>query len=405
MGNGRTRVLTVTQVNSYIRDLLQHDFVLRQVTVQGEVSNCKYHNSGHIYFTLKDGTGALAAVMFARDRIGLRFRLQEGQQVLVSGRISVYEKTGTYQLYASAIEQAGQGDLFRILEERKARLAEMGMFAEEYKQPIPRFIRRLGVVTAPDGAAIRDIEKIARRRNPYVQVILYPAIVQGEYAVPSIVRGIRQLDRIGVDVMIVGRGGGSIEDLWAFNEEPVARAIFDCSTPVISAVGHQTDTTIADLVADRRAATPSEAAEMAVYDIASYDQELTQMKRRLTAAANRCIQEQRARIRQASYRLELVTPRHRLDNQRLAISDLQEKLILIMQQSILSRRHRSAVLAARLDGTSPLKKMSGGYAYVESEDGRALRSAAQVSPGDNVRIHVADGTDQGQITDIMRRNA
>lgn len=265
-------VYSVSQVNTYIKNMFAQDFALNRIQVKGEVSNLKYHTSGHIYFTLKDGGSALAAVMFAgRRAAGLKFRMQEGQQVIVRGSIEVYERDGRYQLYAKEIEPDGTGDLYRRFVELRDRLEEMGMFAGEYKQPIPRYARTVGIVTASTGAAIRDIMNISARRNPYVQLVLFPAQVQGEGAVPSIVKGIEVLDRMGLDVIIVGRGGGSIEDLWAFNEEAVARAIFACRTPVISAVGHETDVTIADYVADLRAPTPSAAAELAVFDYAQFE--------------------------------------------------------------------------------------------------------------------------------------
>ena len=246
-------VVTVGQLNSYIKNMFTQDYLLQRIFVKGEVSNCKYHSSGHIYFTLKDSRGTISCVMFAGSRSGLSFRMSEGQQVIVGGTVDVYERDGKYQLYAKQIMLDGSGQLYERFEMLKRELEESGMFAREYKQPIPRFIRTLGVVTADTGAAVRDIIQVAGRRNPYVQIILYPAIVQGEAAVGSIVRGIRALEALGVDVMIVGRGGGSIEDLWAFNEREVAQAVFDCSVPIISAVGHETDTTIIDFVSDLRA--------------------------------------------------------------------------------------------------------------------------------------------------------
>ncbi len=242
-------VYTVAQGNSYIKNMFVQDYMLQSIFVKGEISNCKYHSSGHIYFTLKDEKGIIACVMFAGSRAGLSFRLEEGQQVVVGGTIDVYERDGKYQLYAKQITLDGAGLLYEKFDRLKRELEEMGMFALEYKQPIPRFIKTLGVVTAPTGAAVRDIINIATRRNPYVQIILYPALVQGEQAPASIVNGIHALERLGVDVMIVGRGGGSIEDLWAFNEEIVAQAVFDCCVPIVSAVGHETDTTIIDFVA------------------------------------------------------------------------------------------------------------------------------------------------------------
>ena len=265
MARENTNIYSVGQVNTYIKNLFAQDFLLERIAVKGEVSNCKYHTSGHIYFTLKDVTGAIACVMFAGNRKGLAFRMKEGDNVVVKGSIQVYERDGKYQLYAKEITLDGAGALYVRFEQLKQELAEMGMFAPEYKQPIPAYIRTLGIVTAPTGAAIQDIRNIAHRRNPMVRLILYPALVQGEGAAASIVNGIRALEALGVDAMIVGRGGGSIEDLWAFNEEIVARAVFDCSVPIISAVGHETDTTIIDYVADLRAPTPSAAAELAVW--------------------------------------------------------------------------------------------------------------------------------------------
>ena len=274
-------VYSVGQVNSYIKNMFAQDFMLRQISVKGEVSNCKYHTNGHIYFTIKDAAGAMRAVMFAGSRKGLSFHMKEGDRVIVTGSIEVYERDGVYQMYARQIEADGAGNLFLKFEQLKRELEEMGMFAAEYKQPIPKYIHRLGIVTAPTGAAIQDIRNIATRRNPYVQLILYPALVQGSGAAESIVNGIRALDMLGVDTIIVGRGGGSIEDLWAFNEEIVARAIFDCQTPIISAVGHETDTTIADLVADLRAPTPSAAAELAVADVRDIEDALRQQQERM----------------------------------------------------------------------------------------------------------------------------
>lgn len=256
--------------------------MLRQVSIKGEVSNCKYHTSGHIYFTIKDAGAAMNAIMFAGSRAaGLSFHMKEGDQVIVTGSVEVYEKTGAYQLYAKKIEFDGEGNLYLKFEQLKRELEEMGMFAAEYKQPIPQYAGRIGVVTAPTGAAVQDIRNVSSRRNPYVQVILYPALVQGEGAADSIVKGIQTLDAMNLDVIIVGRGGGSIEDLWAFNEEIVARAIFDCRTPIISAVGHETDWTIADFVSDRRAPTPSAAAELAVSDYRQTLERLDNLRRRM----------------------------------------------------------------------------------------------------------------------------
>ena len=301
-------VYSVGQVNNYIKNMFAQDFMLHQISIKGEVSNCKYHSSGHIYFTLKDQTGTINAIMFAGNRKGLSFQMKEGDKVVVTGSVEVYERDGKYQIYAREIELDGAGGLYLKFEALKRELEEMGMFAEEYKQPIPRFARRIGIVTAPTGAAVQDIRNIAARRNPYVQLILYPALVQGEGAAASIVNGIHALEQLGVDVMIVGRGGGSIEDLWAVNEAIVARAIFECTVPVISAVGHQTDWTIADYVADLRAPTPSAAAELAVFDYVQTKHMLAELKHRMDMRLKQRIEGMRAVLEQYKLRMRYLSP-------------------------------------------------------------------------------------------------
>ena len=386
-------VYSVRQVNAYIKNMFVQDFMLNRIYVKGEVSNCKYHTSGHIYFSLKDESGAIACVMFAGERrTGLTFRMQEGQKVIVLGSVSVYERDGRYQLYAREILPDGEGDLYRRYEQLKRELEEMGMFSAEYKQPIPFYNRKIGIVTAPTGAAIRDIMNISRRRNPYVQLILYPALVQGEQAAESIVKGIQTLDAYGVDVMIVGRGGGSIEDLWAFNEEIVARAIFECRTPVISAVGHETDTTIADYVADLRAPTPSAAAELAVVDYRQLVESVRIFKNQLADRVEQKIVRNRDRARYLQARLLQASPQYQLREKRQYAADLNDKMRQAFSDKAKDRRHRLALYAERLDGCSPLKKLQQGYSYTESPDGRALTSITQVKEGDAVTIHVTDGT-------------
>ena len=391
-------VYSVAQVNRYIKNMFTQDFMLNRIYVKGEVSNCKYHTSGHIYFSLKDESGAIACVMFAGDRrSGLTFRMQEGQKVIVLGSVSVYERDGRYQLYAREIVPDGEGDLYRQFELLKKELEEMGMFAPEFKQPIPFYSRTIGIVTAPTGAAIRDIMNITRRRNPYVQLVLYPALVQGEQAADSIVRGIRTLDQYGVDVMIVGRGGGSMEDLWAFNEEKVARAIFECHTPVISAVGHETDTTIADYVADLRAPTPSAAAELAVTDYRQLMSGLELYRNQLADRLEQKIQNSRQRAEYLRLRLLQASPEYQLREKKQYASDLEERLKRSMEQKITDRKHRMALYAERLEGVSPLKKLQQGYSYTEAPDGKALRSVFQVNPFDQLIIHVTDGTIKAEV--------
>lgn len=386
-----TGIYTVSQINTYIKNMFVQDYALSRISVKGEVSNCKYHSSGHIYFTLKDGKGTLSAVMFASQRVGLSFRLEEGQQVIVTGSVDVYERDGKYQLYAKEIKREGKGDLFLRFQQLKEELEEMGMFSPEYKQPIPRYAKVIGVVTAPTGVAIRDIMNISARRNPYVQLVLYPALVQGEQAKYSIAEGIRTLDAVGVDVMIVGRGGGSIEDLWAFNEEMVARAIFDCSTPVISAVGHETDVTIADYVADLRAPTPSAAAELAVFDYLQFQREIEGYVSALRIGMERKLQQERARLEQYQFRLKLKDPVHELRVNRQRIAEFENGFRREMDERLKEARHRLALAAGRLKGLSPLEKISGGFGFLTDEQGKRIQSAGQVSPGDRISIQVRDG--------------
>lgn len=392
-------VYTVGQVNSYIKNMFTQDFMMNRIYVKGEVSNCKYHTSGHIYFTLKDESGALTAVMFAGNRKGLTFPMKNGDNVIVLGSISVYERDGKYQLYAKEIILDGAGVLYQKFEALKKELEEMGMFAEEYKQPIPKYIKTLGIVTAPTGAAIRDIQNISKRRNPYVQTILYPALVQGEGAVASIVNGIHALEQLKVDVIIVGRGGGSIEDLWAFNEEAVARAIFECSIPIISAVGHETDTTIADFVADLRAPTPSAAAELAVYDWQELAQQLLSVKMELNRGMSDKLEQTEERLRMYERQLKLLTPQNRLNDKRQYAIDLEEKLHLYMQQKLREKKHQMELYAGQLEGMSPVKKLSQGYSYVSDETGKALSDVTKVKKDDKIIVHMLNGKVNATVTE------
>ena len=393
-------IYTVTQVNAYIKNMFTQDYMLQAVLVKGEVSNCKYHSSGHIYFTLKDSKGTMNCVMFAGNRQGLNFRLMEGQQVIVGGTVDVYERDGKYQLYARQIVLDGAGLLYEKFEQLKRELEELGMFAQEYKQPIPKYIRTLGVVTADTGAAVRDIIQITRRRNPYVQIILYPAIVQGEAAAQSIVNGIRALEARNVDVMIVGRGGGSMEDLWAFNERIVAQAVFDCTVPIISAVGHETDTTIIDYVADLRAPTPSAAAELAVYDVNQLTDVLEAYENSLKKLIRRSIQDNRERLKHYEMQFKYLSPAARIRDRKTYALSLEERLQDRMQKILSIKRHRLALYAEQMKGLSPLEKLSSGYSYVENEKGQNIRSITQVTEGELLHIRVKDGTVSAQVTEV-----
>ena len=406
-------VYSVTQVNSYIKNMISQDFLLRRLSVKGEVSNCKYHTSGHIYFTLKDGGGTLAAVMFAGQRRGLKFRLEEGQQVVVKGTVDVYERDGRFQLYAQEIELSGRGDLYVKYERLLRELEEMGMFDAGYKRPIPKYAKTVGIVTAPTGAAVRDIINISKRRNPYVQLVLYPALVQGEGAKDSIVHGIRTLDQMGLDVLIVGRGGGSIEDLWAFNEEEVARAIFACNTPVISAVGHETDVTIADYVADLRAPTPSAAAELAVFDYGQFLADLEGRKRKLDREMGVFLDSVKSRLKRDELKIQIHHPQRIINEKRQRLADIEDRMNRRMEKKIEDDRRkvtvkqdaleylmerrlehdkkRLAVASGKLWGLSPLKKLSQGYGFVTDESGERLASVKQAPVGSRIHAQVADG--------------
>jgi len=394
-------IYSVTQVNSYIKNMFVQDYLLHRLSVRGEVSNCKYHTSGHIYFTLKDQSGTLSAVMFAGQRKGLNFRLQEGQQVIVTGSVDVYERDGRYQLYAREIKREGMGDLFERFRKLRDELEEMGMFAPEYKQPIPGYAMTVGVVTASTGAAIRDIMNISARRNPYVQLVLYPALVQGEQAKYSIVKGIRTLDSMGLDVMIVGRGGGSIEDLWAFNEEMVARAIFECRTPVISAVGHETDVTIADYVADMRAPTPSAAAELAVFDYRQFEGQMQRYRDVLTRNMSRCVEGERHRLEQCRLRLLVHHPQRQLNEKRQHLADIEEKMGVLLEQKLEDRKHRLALISGKLQALSPLARLSRGFGFVTGEDGKRVESVNQAAKGRELAVRLADGTLKTKVTEVI----
>lgn len=384
-------VYSVGQVNNYIKNMFTQDFMLSRIYVKGEVSNCKYHTSGHIYFSLKDETGTIACVMFAGARKGLAFRMQDGQKVVALGSVNVYERDGKYQLYAKEIILEGAGLLYEKYEALKKELEEMGMFSSQFKQQIPSHIKRLGIVTAPTGAAVRDIMNISRRRNPYVQLILYPALVQGEGAADSIVKGISMLDSYGVDTIIVGRGGGSIEDLWAFNEEKVARAIFNCRTPVISAVGHETDVTIADYVADLRAPTPSAAAELAVADVRQVTERLNQYRytfyNRMTGQIERARQEAKSR----QLRLNYLSPENQIREKRQNLIDKEERLQQLMRRALDEKRHQMMIYVERMKGLSPLDKLSQGYSYIADEKGKTVTSIAQAREGEMLKLYVTDG--------------
>ena len=396
-------VYSVTQVNTYIKNMFQTDYLLRNLDVRGEISNLKYHSSGHIYFTLKDEKSAIKCVMFSGDAKMLTFKFKEGMQVSVNGRIDIFERDGTYQLYVKSAKEEGRGDLFLEFEKLKEKLGDMGMFDEAYKRPIPAYVKTLGVVTAPTGAAVRDIINVSKRRNPGIGIVLFPAIVQGDEAPASIVKGIKTLENYGVDLIIVGRGGGSVEDLWCFNDESVAQAIFDCSVPIISAVGHETDFTIADFVADKRAATPSQAAEFAVCDISALLTRLYELKKSLNKEMNRVLFERKKDAEFFARQLAALSPVSRLNEQKDRLLRSKNLLNRAINDSLKNARHRLEINAGRLHGLSPLKRLSGGYAYVESA-GKAVKSIKEVKEGTLLSINVTDGRISAKVEDLTPYN-
>lgn len=395
------QIFSVSQINSYIKNMFVKDYVLNRIYMKGEVSNCKYHTSGHIYFTLKDKTGQMACVMFAGQRTGLTFQLMNGQSVVVFGSINVYERDGTYQMYAKAIQLDGIGLLYEKFELLKQRLREEGLFDSAHKKEIPSFPKQIGIVTASTGAAIRDMVNIANRRNPFVRLILYPAQVQGEGAAKTIVEGIKTLDKLGVDTIIIGRGGGSIEDLWAFNEEMVARAVFACKTPIISAVGHETDTTISDFVADLRVPTPSAAAELAVNDSSLLERTFVDYHSALVQGIMGKIERERTKLNQYKLRLSYTNPTYQINQKRQQTIDLEETLKRLMKHKIEQKRHQLAVYIEKLKGLSPIEKLNQGYCVASNKEGEVVNKISKVHVGESIVIDVMDGRIKAVIEEIL----
>lgn len=397
-------VYSVGQVNAYIKNMFNADFALNNIYIKGEISNCKYHTSGHIYFTLKDSTGVISAVMFAGNRKGLKFKLEEGQKVIALGSVSVYERDGKYQLYAKQIILEGTGLLYQRFEQLKTRLEEMGLFDKMYKKPIPKYATKVGICTASTGAAIQDIINISKRRNPFIQLYLYPCLVQGQGAAVDIVNAIRCLDSMDLDVIIVGRGGGSIEDLWAFNEEIVAKAIFDCNTPVISAVGHETDFTIADFVADMRAPTPSAAAELAVFDYSEFIEKQLNYGRLLFSSIDNKLKIYRKSLKSYETSVNLFSPVNQLQNRRQCSDELMTKLSKELNDVLNDRKHKLQIYAERLNGMSPLNKISKGFAYVTDGNKKPLTSVSQVKADDEMSLIIKDGIIKAKVVEVFQKS-
>ena len=395
------KVFSVAQINAYIKRIFQSDYALNRIYIKGEVSNCKYHSSGHIYFSLKDDKSQISCVMFANQRIsGLDFEMENGQTVIVSGSISVFERNGTYQLYANEISLDGIGRLYVEFEKLKEKLYRQGLFDHEKKKPIPQNPKTIGIVTAKTGAAIHDIMSVAKRRNPYIQLVLYPAQVQGDGAAETIVRGIETLDRYGVDTIIIGRGGGSIEDLWAFNEEKVARAIYAAKTPIISGTGHEVDTTIADYAADLRAATPTAACELAVPDLRETLDAIDARKRSLSVQIRHILRNYELRLEQYSGKLRRFDPKLQLQGQRMTLAELEDRLTKRMDYLRNRYQHRLELYAQRLHGLSPTAKLIGGYGYLSDQSGQPVVSAKHIAKGDEIQITISDGSLKTKVSEV-----
>ena len=384
-------VYSVSKVNAYIKNMFMQDFVLNKISVEGEVSNCTYAGSNHIYFTIKDEGGTLSAVMFASQRGGLSFDMKRGQRVIVTGSISCYEKEGRYQLYATKIEETGKGELYEKYLKLKEKLEDMGMFDSSYKRQIPKFVQSIGVATAQTGAVINDIRNVSYRRNPYVRIVLAPCLVQGEFAPGSIISAIKKLDKMNLDVIIVGRGGGSIEDLYCFNDEELAETIFNTKTPIISAVGHETDFTIADFVADLRAPTPSAAAEIANFVYADYMYTLDFYKNKLDECVRRKVDYTKRDLDMLLIRLNTLSPQIKLREQKQRLENFSKILQNDFKNILENNKNILINMSKRLETVSPLKRLSGGYAYISDKDNKKVLSAATLHQEDEINVFFSDG--------------
>ncbi len=384
-------IYSVFQVNTYIHNMFREDYLLSDVSVSGEISNLKFHTSGHIYFTLKDDKSAISCAIFRPSAQKLNIALKDGDKIVASGSISNYVPNGSVTFNVTKVEYEGVGDLTVKFEELKKRLAEQGLFDKEFKKPIPKFPKTIGIVTAPTGAAIRDIISVSKRRNPYISLILFPALVQGEGAKESIVKGIETLEKANVDVIIVGRGGGSLEDLWAFNEEEVAYAIFQCPIPVISAVGHEIDFTISDFTADLRAATPSAAAELAVPDIRQTIEDIEDLKKSLDKGFERVLKNKLHKLAVFEAKLNALSPVNKLNKQKLITDSYNNKLDLLIKKIIKEKKAELETLSERLKGVSPLERLKAGMAYVTDSSGKRVVGVEGLLTNDKIKLTMKDG--------------
>ena len=385
-------VLSITQLNEYIRGRMDADPLLAQVAVRGEISNYKLYPSGHHYFTLKDETSALKCVLFKGNAMRLRFRPENGMKIIAMGKVSVFPRDGAYQLYCSALAMDGVGDLYAAFEQLKQKLAAQGLFDPAHKKPLPKFPGTIGIVTSSAGAAVHDMLRILRKRYPLSQVRLLPVRVQGAEAPGEIAAAIRYANRFQLaDLLIVGRGGGSIEDLWAFNDERVAYAIYESEIPVISAVGHEPDVTISDYVADLRAATPSNAAELAVPDQDALRQSLDAMAAAMATSFGRQLKAARQHLTVLSQSPALQSPTGYIEQREKSLELLKNRLISAQNRNITQKNQRYIAAVSKLDAMSPLKVLTRGYSMAQMETGTVIRSVSQVELGERIRISLSDG--------------
>ena len=421
------KIFSVLDITRYIKGKLEGDFALRNIRVSGEVSNCKEDKNGHLYFTIKDSAAIMNCAMWAsKRRSGLEFKMETGQHIVVTGNVGVYERWGDYRLYADRIEQEGMGKLFEELEKLKQKLKAEGLFDEAHKKPIPKYPKKIGIITSRTGAVIEDIKRTAREANAYVQLILYPAIVQGKEAVAALIRGIERFEEEGVDTIIIGRGGGSIEDLWCFNDEGLARKVYNCSIPIISAVGHQTDRTLVDEVSDLSVATPTAAAMSAVPKLEGTFKELDAYKDRLTVNLQQKIDRMKTWLANTELVIKRQSPQmklkeigrqldsysvnfnrnitNRLDNYDRQLLSGKQLLNRLMRASYESANKKFISLAAGIEGNSPMKRLLGGYSYVENEAGENVRSIDMVKKGESLKLVLSDGSIKAKVEEIDKKN-
>ena len=392
---------TVSWVNDYIKSLIEEEVQLQDIYISAEISNFKYHSSGHMYFTLKDEKSEIKAVMFKPYSMKLRFLPQNGMKVIVHARIGVYERAGAYQLYVDSMQPEGLGALYLAFEQLKSKLAYEGLFNEDHKKAIPKIPQKIGIITSPTGAAVRDIIKVCKRRCPFAQLVLFPSAVQGDSAASELTFAIEYLNATNyVDVIIIGRGGGSIEDLWAFNDENLARAIYNSQIPVISAVGHEIDFTICDFVADLRAATPSHAAELATPNISELNLMLDSSKKRMSVAIYNKVLAYKDRVSKLIESKDLKKPEYLFDTKKIQLLTIAENLSRVMNERIKDLKHELAQISASLNALSPLSVLSRGYGVVFNDENKIVKSVNEIIVEDKILIKMIDGTIDASVNSI-----